>query len=160
MHCLLPIPVDLIFLSPLHQLDLTIYSISLADNLIPPLMAMESPKIPSNSSHKLPLRPLEQHNDPVTEQLNTGTSSEHQTSKTIEMTQPRSEVNGSQREPESIPVDMVESKKKKKKTSRSKIKRGKVGPLPMTGITLRAKLTRALCRTSRQGLKSTAWTPL
>ncbi|GFF38007.1 hypothetical protein IFM58399_05087 [Aspergillus lentulus] len=89
---------------------------------------MESPKIPSNSSHKLPLRPLEQHNDPVTEQLNTGTSSEHQTSKTIEMTQPRSEVNGSQREPESIPVDMVESKKKKKKTSRSKIKRGKNKP--------------------------------
>jgi hypothetical protein len=123
-------------------------------------MAMESPGIPSNSSHELPLRPLEQHNDTETEQLNTGISPEHQTSKPIEMAPPGSEANGSQQEPETIPVNMVQSKKKKKKTSRSKIKRGKVGPLPLTGMMLWAKLTLALCRTSRQGLKSTMWTPL
>lgn len=122
-------------------------------------MTMGSPEIASNTSHELPLRLLEQVNDPEPEQPNMATSPEHQTSKPIEMTLPTSEVDGIQQELESMPVHVVESKKKKKKTSRSKIKRGRVGPLPLTGMTLRVKLTLALCRTSQQGLKSTTWTP-
>ncbi|KAM0093157.1 hypothetical protein ACP6JD_003448 [Aspergillus fumigatus] len=89
---------------------------------------MGSPEIASNTSHELPLRPLEQVNDPEPEQPNMATSPEHQTSKPIEMTPPTSEVDGIQQELESMPVNVVESKKKKKKTSRSKIKRGRNKP--------------------------------
>lgn len=92
---------------------------------------MESPEIPPISSQELPLRPLEQHNDPETEQPNMATSTERQTSKPVEMTPHQSEANDGQEELEStIPVNMVEPKKKKKKTNRPKSKRGKVRPLP------------------------------
>ncbi|KAF7158469.1 hypothetical protein CNMCM5623_003472 [Aspergillus felis] len=89
---------------------------------------MESPEIPSNSSHELPLRTLEQYNNPRTEQLNMATSTEPQTSKPIEMTPPSSEANDNQEKLESVPVNMVESKKKKKKATRPKSKRGKNKP--------------------------------
>ncbi|GFF41661.1 argonaute-binding protein 1 [Aspergillus udagawae] len=89
---------------------------------------MESPEIPSDSSHELPLSPLKQYNSPRSEQLNTATSTEPPTSKPIEMTPPQSEANDSQEKLESVPVNMVESKKEKKKTTRPKSKRGKNKP--------------------------------
>jgi hypothetical protein len=92
-------------------------------------MTMDSPEATSISSQELPLRPLEQHNDPETEQPNMATSTERQTSMPVEMTPPQSEANNGQEELESIPVNMVEPKKKKKKTNRPKSKKGKVRPL-------------------------------
>lgn len=90
---------------------------------------MESPEITPICSQELPLRPLEKHNDPETEQPNMTTATERQTSTPVEMTPPQSEANNGQEELETIPVNMVEPKKKKKKTTRPKSRKGKVRPL-------------------------------
>ncbi|RHZ46725.1 uncharacterized protein CDV56_102128 [Aspergillus thermomutatus] len=89
---------------------------------------METPEIPSICSQELPLRPLKQHNDPKTEQPNMTTPSGPQISKPVETTPPQPEANANQEELETIPVDLVEPKKKKKKTNRPKSKRGKNKP--------------------------------
>ncbi|KAF7116867.1 hypothetical protein CNMCM5793_005448 [Aspergillus hiratsukae] len=102
---------------------------------------MESPEVTPNTFQDLPLRPLEQHKDPTTEQPNMATSTERETSKPVEMTPPHSEANNSQEELESIPVNMVEPKKKKKKTSRPKSKRGKNKPTGFEAYSVDAPVT-------------------